>query len=179
METLIKSPKITRGKGIRSVKEEDKEYVNDRNVAYTKLFDHYLSEQRPDKTLIRKLTKHDYFADLLRNKRELQNMQMELLSEVLLFLDSRDDDLFDKDPKAEILNYLNNSTTKQVKKINILDDITIVENKKVLDFFRYIGYVKLLMDNNKFKNYEKEEEKLWNKTSKLEMINPHKDEDEY
>lgn len=177
MESLIKSPKITRGKGIRSVKEEvnQKGYVNDRNVAYTKLFDYYLSEQQPNKTLIRKLTKHDYFADLLRNKRELQNMNINLLSKVLLFLDSKDDNLFNRDARSEILSYLNDST-KQVKKVNIIDDINITENKEVLDFFRYIGYVKILMDNNKFKNYEKEEEKIWNKISKLEMIHPHTEE---
>jgi len=176
MDILIKSPKITRGKGLRSVKEEvnRKESINDRSAAYTKLFDHYLSEQQQNKILVRKLVNHDYFSNLLRNKKELQYMNMNLLVKVLLFLDSKDDDLFSKDPKSEILNYLNNSTIKQnkslIRQINIIDD-----NKEVLDFFRYIRFIKILMDN-KINKEEKEETRIWNKARNMEMIHPHSDE---
>lgn len=180
MEVLIKSPKITRGKGIRSVKEEtnQKESINDRDAAYTKLFDHYLSDQQPDKTLVRKLRQHDYFAELLRNKKELQHMNMNLLSKVLLFLDSKDDDnLFGENAKSEILNYLNNTTIKQNKnlgkKVNSIDDNNIMENKEVLDFFRYTTFIKILMDNNKINNKENNEEKNGNKTENIEIIHPH------
>lgn len=176
MDKLIKSPKITRGKGIRSVKIESvqKDSISDRNAAYTKLFDHYLSEQQQNKILIRKLTKHDYFSDVLRNKKELQNMSMKLLAKVLLFLDSKDDDyLFVRDAKLEIINYLNNPTIKQnkklVKKVSVIDDDNIIENKEVLDFFRYVKFMKILMDNyNKFNNvdHEDHEEKPWIKNQK-------------
>lgn len=179
MDILIKSPKITRGKGLRSVKEEvnKKESVNDRSAAYTKLFDHYLSEQQQNKILIRKLTNHDYLANLLRNKRELQYMTMSLLANVLLFLDSKDDALFNRDPKSEILNFLKNSTIKQnkilIKQINAVDD-----NKEVLDFFRYIRFIKTLMDSNKTKINKDEEEttRIWNKARNMVMIHPHSDE---
>lgn len=176
MDILIKSPKITRGKGLRSVKEEvnKKEFINDRNAAYTKLFDYYLSEQHQNKILIRKLTNHDYFSNLLRNKKELQYMNMNLLAKVLLFLDSKDDDLFTINPKLEILNYLNKTILKQnkssIKQINIIDD-----NKEVLDFFRYIRFVKILMDNIK-NNKGEEETRIWSKARNMEMINPHSED---
>ena len=174
MEVLIKSPKVTRGKGIRSVKETPSQSINDRDIAYTKLFDYYLSNQQQDKTLIRKLRKHDYFSDLLRNKKELQNMNMNLLSKVLLFLDSKDDDdLFGENAESEILTYLNNLTSKQnkilSKKVNNIDDNNVMEKKEVLDFFRYTAFIKILMDNNKFN----EEEEILDKTGKMEMIHPH------
>ena len=178
MEVLIKSPKITRGKGIRSVSEENnqKGFINDRDIAYTKLFDYYLSDQRQDKILIRKLKRHDYFSYILRNKKELQHMKMDLLSKVLLFLDSKDDDnLFGKNAKSEILTYLNNSTGKQnknlAKKVNNIDDDNFMENKEVLDFFRYVGFIKILMDTNKNNNEDEEQELT--KNYKLEMIHPH------
>lgn len=181
MDKLIKSPKITRGKGIRSVKIENiqKDSISDRNAAYTKLFDHYLSEQQQNKTLIRKLTKHEYFSDLLRNKKELQNMDIKLLAKVLLFLDSKEDDdyLFVSDAKSEIINYLNNPLIKQnkklVKKVTVIDDNNYVENKEVLDFFRYVKFMKILMDNYDKLENESHEEKQWVRARNLEMIHPH------
>ena len=178
MDVLIKSPKITRGKGLRSVKDEvnKREGVNDRSTAYTKLFDHYLSEQQHNKIPVRKLANHEYFADLLTNKRELQNMDINLLASVLLFLDSKNDNLFNRDPRAETLDHLNNSTTKQnkslTKQTSVMDD-----NKRVLDFFRYIRYVKILMDNKINEGEGREEEtRMWNKARNMEMIHPHSDE---
>jgi hypothetical protein len=179
MEVLIKSPKITRGKGIRSVRGEtnQKGSINDRDAAYNKLFDHYLSDQQPNKTLVRKLKKHDYFANLLRNKKELQHMKMELLSKVLLFFDSKDDDnLFGNNLKAEILTYLHIPTSKKTKslkkKVNNIDDNNIDDNKEILDFFRYARFIQILIDNNKINN-EKDQEKIWDKSGNMEMIHPH------
>lgn len=174
MDILIKSPKITRGKGLRSVKEVDvKETINDRNAAHTKLFDGYLSDQQQNKILIRKLVNHEYFSNLLRNKKELQVMSTLLLAKVLLFLDSKDDNLFSKDPKSEILSYLNNSPIKQSKVV--VKRIGVDDNKEILDFFRYIRFMKILMDNNKT-NKEAEEIRIWNKARNMEMIHPHSDE---
>lgn len=173
MNRLIKSPKITRGKGLRAVKEDEIniQINNDRNSAYTKLFDYYLSDQQQDKTLIRKLENHDYFASLLKDKKELQYMNMNLLAKVLLFLDSKEDTLFNKNPKSEILNYLNISMVKQNKN-SLKTPNPIDNNKEVLDFFRYIRFVKTLMDNNKIENGEKKE-RLLNKAQNKEMIHPY------
>jgi len=179
MNRLIKSPKITRGKGLRSVKDSvknvandeinRKDYINDRNVSYTKLFDYYLSDQQQNKVLTRKLENHDYFSTLLKDKKELQHMNMNLLAKVLLYLDSKDDTLFDKNPKSEIANFLTNSTIKQAK--TSAKNTNNIDDKEILDFFRYIRFIKILMDNNKLNN--ENDEKILTKIKNMEMIHPH------
>lgn len=185
MELLIKSPKITRGKGIRSVRDEDVEKgrINETDAAYTKLFDYYLSDQQSNKIPVRKLINHDYFAHLLRNRKELQHMKMHLLSKVLLFLDSKDDNIFSANAKLEILDSLNDFSIKQTKKTSTSNTDDTKENKEhrqnkeILDFFRYTRFVKELMDGQKLKTEDEDEEgvRLWIKQEKLPTIHPHTD----
>jgi hypothetical protein len=179
MDLLIKSPKITRGKGIRSVKDTvEKDRINEVDAAYNKLFNHYLSNQQQDKSLVRKLVNHDYFEHLLRNKKELQYMNMELLSKVLLFLDSKDD-ISSRNTKQEILDGLNDFSTKQTKKVDDSKETKeykeYKQNKEILDFFRYVRFVEELINEQdlKVENEDEEEVRAWFKQKKLPMIHPH------
>ena len=182
MDILIKSPKITRGKGIRSVKDEPlvKKFASDRDAAHNKLFENYLSEKKGDKSnykIIRKLINYDYFYDLLLNKRELQYMNMELLSRVLLFSDNKlgQKKLFGSDPKSEILNYLNNSRFQQNK--NDKNDKILLQNKLVIDFFRYVGFVQTLINKNiEIEENPQIEISAYSINRRVEMINPSIDE---
>jgi hypothetical protein len=142
MNVLIRSPKTVRGKGLRSVNEEieGEETTLDRNSAHSKLFRSYLSEHRQNREPISKLRNPDKFTEILRDKKELQTMNLILLAKVLLFLDSGGT------TSEEISEYLNYPIIKQSKNTEKSKKTKTEIDREKLDFIRYMSFVMELLN---------------------------------
>jgi hypothetical protein len=182
----------TRTKGARAVKDPSKvaKEAKETDAAHTKLFQVYLNNnaktknKAPDYKLG---NNHTYYSNLLRNNNRLQYMNMAVLSQVLLYLNSRDgvitEENLEEDTSPFIDNLIGrsyNSTTKNLIKTEISDkkdsnpenDYLIMRYKMILEFFKYLRFVKIL-EVSKDNNIEKEEPVMITKGT---MIHPQYEE---
>ena len=98
MEVIIGSTQnVKRTKGLRSVKKNQKKLkINTIESTHNKLFNSYLVENPKGSSPNYKLgDQHRYYSDLLSSRKEIQYMNMILLSQVLLYLKSVNDKLPD------------------------------------------------------------------------------------
>ena len=160
MEVLLGSPKsVKRTKGLRSVKkEQNKSNIGNSESAHNKLFNCYLMENPKSPFSIYKLgNRHQYYSDLLNSKKELQYMNMILLSQVLLYL-NKFNKLLDE---GEILIYINNLIGKNKDESGLIKFIietkdeekaqreySIIRQKITFEFLKYIRFVKILVDQH-------------------------------
>lgn len=156
------SSKNKRVKGIRSVREQKlTKNVNPNDVAFNKLFNNYLNvnpkPKSKDEIFRSKLEPNqNYYSDLLKNNNQLKDMNMMILSQVLLYLNlSSEKDLPDN-LEEEITPYIDdligerfNVTNKTLIDIDIKDEISylITRYKTYFEFFSYIRFVKNLENN--------------------------------
>ncbi len=191
------SEDIIRTKGARAVKNVSRasktaREAKEADVAHTKLFQVYLNNnaktknKAPDYKLG---NNHAHYSSLLKNNNRLQYMNMVVLSQVLLYLNSRDGVITEDNLEEDISPFIDNligrsynSNTKNLIKADISDkkgsnpenDYLIMRYKMILEFFKYMRFIKILESSNNINNNENVEETT--KITKGTMIHPHYEE---
>lgn len=200
MEVLIGSPPITkRVKGIRTVKNVSKtgKVTKESDAAHTKLFHTYLNDNAKNKNEPPKYKlgdkNNEYYSNLLRNVTQLQYMNMVILSQVLLYLNSRNGEFSNENFEEDISIYIDNligrdynSNNKNLikldldkeKKENVKEEYLIIRKKTILRFFAYIRFIIILKNNKdreieKYKEINKKREKTTSGRDRGTMIHPH------
>lgn len=161
MEVLTKASTVgKRVKGVRGVRTEQlsTKTINPNDLAYNKLFNVYLKVDAKDERSQSKLGEnYTYFSNLLRNNNQLKDMHMIVLAQVLLFLNQTTYEELDNTLDKQIEPYINElinsnyfSTDKSLIKVNTNNDrdtYNIIKYRAIVEFYRYIKFVKLLEEN--------------------------------